>query len=85
MYAQRHPPVQADIDPEKKTIVVLGSGWASTSFLKDIDTDDYNVVCMTLVLLFFVDLSKVFDKRLLSLLATTSCLHLCYLQQPLVQ
>lgn len=44
MYAQRHPPVQADVDPEKKTIVVLGSGWASTSFLKDIDTDEYNVV-----------------------------------------
>lgn len=47
MYAQRHPPVQADIDPEKKTIVVLGSGWASTSFLKDIDTDDYNVVVVS--------------------------------------
>jgi NADH:ubiquinone reductase (non-electrogenic) len=44
MYVQRNPPVQADIDPEKKTIVVLGSGWASTSFLKDIDTEDYNVV-----------------------------------------
>lgn len=44
MYVQRHPPVQADVDPEKKTIVVLGSGWASTSFLKDIDTDYYNVV-----------------------------------------
>lgn len=44
MYVQRHPQVQADIDPEKKTIVILGSGWASTSFLKDIDTDHYNVV-----------------------------------------
>lgn len=44
MYVQRHPPQQADIDPEKKTIVILGSGWASTSFLKDIDTDHYNVV-----------------------------------------
>ncbi|KAG1077570.1 hypothetical protein G6F42_024756 [Rhizopus arrhizus] len=44
MYMQRHPSTQADVDPEKKTIVVLGSGWASTSFLKDIDTDHYNVV-----------------------------------------
>lgn len=44
MYVQRHPLVQAEIDPEKKTIVILGSGWASTSFLKDIDTDHYNVV-----------------------------------------
>lgn len=85
MYAQRHPPVQADIDPEKKTIVVLGSGWASTSFLKDIDTDDYNVVRTTLNILFFIDLSEVFEKRLLSLLVITSCLHLSYLQQPSVQ
>lgn len=44
MYVQRHPLVQAETDPEKKTIVILGSGWASTSFLKDIDTDHYNVV-----------------------------------------
>ncbi|KAL7333175.1 NADH:ubiquinone oxidoreductase [Mucor circinelloides] len=47
MYMQRHPSAQADIDPEKKTIVVLGSGWASTSFLKDIDTDHYNVVVVS--------------------------------------
>lgn len=44
MYVQRHPHVQDEVDPEKKTIVILGSGWASTSFLKDIDTDNYNVV-----------------------------------------
>lgn len=44
MYVQRHPHVQEEVSSEKKTIVILGSGWASTSFLKDIDTDDYNVV-----------------------------------------
>ncbi|KAI9248977.1 hypothetical protein EDC94DRAFT_624556 [Helicostylum pulchrum] len=47
MYVQRHPLVQAETDPEKKTIVILGSGWASTSFLKDIDTDHYNVVVVS--------------------------------------
>ncbi|KAI7896490.1 uncharacterized protein EV154DRAFT_456265 [Mucor mucedo] len=47
MYVQRHPHVQNEMDPEKKTIVILGSGWASTSFLKDIDTDDYNVVVVS--------------------------------------
>ncbi|KAI8091824.1 hypothetical protein BDF21DRAFT_449193 [Thamnidium elegans] len=47
MYVQRHPLVQAEADPEKKTIVILGSGWASTSFLKDIDTDHYNVVVVS--------------------------------------
>ncbi|KAG0179957.1 NADH:ubiquinone oxidoreductase [Apophysomyces sp. BC1021] len=47
MWEHRHPPVQAEIDPTKKTIVVLGSGWASTSFLKDIDTDQYNVVVVS--------------------------------------
>jgi NADH:ubiquinone reductase (non-electrogenic) len=44
MYVQRHPQDQLPYDPEKKTIVILGSGWASTSLLKDIDTDHYNVV-----------------------------------------
>lgn len=44
MYYWRHPRVQAPMDPDKKTIVVLGSGWASTSFLKDIDTKYYNLV-----------------------------------------
>ncbi|EIE84759.1 hypothetical protein RO3G_09469 [Rhizopus delemar RA 99-880] len=34
-------------DPNKKTIVVLGSGWASTSFLKAIDTNLYNVVVVS--------------------------------------
>ncbi|KAI8071388.1 hypothetical protein BC940DRAFT_167943 [Gongronella butleri] len=47
MYEFRHPAVQADHDPSKKTIVVLGSGWASTSFLKAIDTDEYNVVMVS--------------------------------------
>ncbi|KAI8096492.1 uncharacterized protein BX664DRAFT_324125 [Halteromyces radiatus] len=47
MYEHRHPPVQSDMDPTKKTIVVLGSGWASTSFLKAIDTDEYNVVVVS--------------------------------------
>jgi NADH:ubiquinone reductase (non-electrogenic) len=30
----RHPGEQHDFDPEKKTIVVLGSGWGATSMLK---------------------------------------------------
>lgn len=48
MYYWRHPRVQAPMDPDKKTIVVLGSGWASTSFLKDIDTKYYNLVKNTI-------------------------------------
>lgn len=31
-------------DPEKKTLVVLGSGWGATSLLSTLDTTDYNVV-----------------------------------------
>ncbi|RUS35221.1 hypothetical protein BC938DRAFT_474072 [Jimgerdemannia flammicorona] len=46
IYTARHPLAQAAFDPEKKTIVILGSGWASTAFLKDIDTVNYNVVCI---------------------------------------
>ena len=40
----RHPGAQLPFDPEKKTIVVLGSGWGATSLLKTLDTADYNVV-----------------------------------------
>ncbi|KAI8388845.1 uncharacterized protein BYT42DRAFT_611843 [Radiomyces spectabilis] len=47
MWEHRHPTTQDEIDPAKKTIVVLGSGWASTSFLKAIDTDQYNVVVVS--------------------------------------
>ena len=40
----RHPGTQLPYDPSKKTVVVLGSGWGATSFLKTIDTTEYNVV-----------------------------------------
>ncbi|KAI8973200.1 hypothetical protein BDF20DRAFT_906916 [Mycotypha africana] len=48
MYYHRHPtenPIPAD--PNKKTVVILGSGWASTSLLKSIDTNLYNVVIVS--------------------------------------
>ncbi|KAG2172711.1 hypothetical protein INT43_000058 [Umbelopsis isabellina] len=47
LWDARNPPFQAPFDPEKKTIVILGSGWASTSLLKSIDTDLYNVVVVS--------------------------------------
>ncbi|GAN07750.1 NDE2 mitochondrial exteRNAl NADH dehydrogenase [Mucor ambiguus] len=48
MYYHRHPTEYPNpADPKKKTVVVLGSGWASTSFLKSIDTDLYNVVVVS--------------------------------------
>ena len=31
----------------KKTLVILGSGWGSTSLLKDLDTDAYNVIVVS--------------------------------------
>lgn len=46
-YQWSHPPDQLPYDPEKKTIVVLGSGWGATSFLKEIDTTHYNVVVIS--------------------------------------
>lgn len=42
----RHPGTQLPYDPEKKTIVILGSGWGATSLLKTLDTSEYNVVSM---------------------------------------
>lgn len=48
MYYHRHPTEYPNpTDPKKKTVVILGSGWASTSFLKSIDTDLYNVVVVS--------------------------------------
>ncbi|KAI8889825.1 FAD/NAD(P)-binding domain-containing protein [Backusella circina FSU 941] len=47
MYMHLHPQAQRPLDPNKKTVVILGSGWASTSLLKAIDTDLYNVVVVS--------------------------------------
>ncbi|KZT54244.1 NADH dehydrogenase [Calocera cornea HHB12733] len=43
----RHPGQQAAHDPAKKTVVVLGSGWAATSLLKKLDTEYFNVVVIS--------------------------------------
>jgi len=43
-HQERTPGLQLPHDPTKKTLVVLGSGWGATSFLKKLDTTDYNVV-----------------------------------------
>lgn len=44
---QHYPPTQLSLDPSKKTILVLGSGWGSTSFLQSIDTQSFNVVVVS--------------------------------------
>ncbi|KDQ51852.1 hypothetical protein JAAARDRAFT_40677 [Jaapia argillacea MUCL 33604] len=49
-YYSKHelnPGPQLDFDPEKKTLVILGSGWGATSILKGLDTEDYNVVVIS--------------------------------------
>lgn len=40
----KNPGEQLPFDENKKTVVVLGSGWGATSFLRSLDTEDYNVV-----------------------------------------
>lgn len=49
-HKERHPGPQLPFDPEKKTVVVLGSGWGATSLLKHLDTEDYNTVRLASVL-----------------------------------
>jgi len=44
IYVNRHPPPQLPMDPSKKNLVVLGSGWGASSFIKKLDTENYNVV-----------------------------------------
>jgi NADH:ubiquinone reductase (non-electrogenic) len=43
----RHPGSQLPHDPSKKNVVVVGSGWASTAFLKNLDTAEYNVTVIS--------------------------------------
>ncbi|KAH9975270.1 FAD/NAD-P-binding domain-containing protein [Lactifluus volemus] len=43
----RNPGPQLPFDPSKKNVVVVGSGWASTAFLKSLDTSDYNVTVIS--------------------------------------
>ncbi|GFZ48217.1 NADH:ubiquinone reductase (non-electrogenic) [Saitozyma sp. JCM 24511] len=45
--AASHPPDQLEADSTKPTLVVLGSGWGATSFLKNLDTEEYNVVVVS--------------------------------------
>lgn len=47
VYSKRHPGPQLDFDPSLETVVVLGSGWGATSFLQDLDTLNYNVICVS--------------------------------------
>ncbi|KAL4888708.1 hypothetical protein BDV59DRAFT_196208 [Aspergillus ambiguus] len=47
IYDQRHPLEQFEPDPNKKTLVILGTGWGSVSLLKKIDTENYNVVVIS--------------------------------------
>ncbi|KAI9098865.1 pyridine nucleotide-disulfide oxidoreductase-domain-containing protein [Phlyctochytrium arcticum] len=47
VYAARHPPKQFEWDHTKKTIAILGSGWAATSILQGLDTENYNVVVVS--------------------------------------
>ncbi|KAK6442047.1 NADH:ubiquinone oxidoreductase [Oleoguttula sp. CCFEE 5521] len=47
IYLNRHPGEQAEPDPTKKTLVVLGTGWGSVSLLKKLDTENYNVVVIS--------------------------------------
>ncbi|KAJ2510452.1 NADH:ubiquinone oxidoreductase, partial [Coemansia sp. RSA 1939] len=47
MYQNRNPSEQLPFDPSKKTLVLLGTGWGSTTALKNIDTDNFNVVVVS--------------------------------------
>ncbi|KAI8956498.1 FAD/NAD(P)-binding domain-containing protein [Daldinia sp. FL1419] len=46
-YLDRHPEEQSVPDPQKKTLVILGTGWGSVALLKKLDTANYNVVVIS--------------------------------------
>ncbi|EMR09859.1 hypothetical protein PNEG_02040 [Pneumocystis murina B123] len=47
IYELRYPIPFVELDPNKKTIVILGSGWGSISLLKNIKSDDYNIIVVS--------------------------------------
>lgn len=47
IYHLNNPREQLQPDPSKKTLVILGTGWGSTSLLKEIDSLNYNVVVIS--------------------------------------
>ncbi|KAK6193145.1 hypothetical protein LQW54_012747 [Pestalotiopsis sp. IQ-011] len=46
-FQARHPDDQFVPDPNKKTLVILGTGWGSVALLKKLDTENYNVVVVS--------------------------------------
>ena len=34
-------------DPQKETLAILGSGWGAVSFLKNVDSSNYNIVLVS--------------------------------------
>ncbi|KAI0023238.1 hypothetical protein F4780DRAFT_103187 [Xylariomycetidae sp. FL0641] len=46
-YLDRFPDEQFVPDPQKKTLVILGTGWGSVALLKKLDTANYNVVVVS--------------------------------------
>ncbi|KAI9501849.1 hypothetical protein BX070DRAFT_227433 [Coemansia spiralis] len=47
MYRNRNPAEQLPFDPTKKTLVLLGTGWGSTTVLKNLNTENFNVVVVS--------------------------------------
>ena len=74
---EKHPGPQLPFDPEKKTVVVLGSGWGATSLLSTIDTTDYNVVRDFRTFLYYL-LSHSHPSRSLSVQKTSFYSRLYY-------
>ncbi|ODV88775.1 hypothetical protein CANCADRAFT_128582 [Tortispora caseinolytica NRRL Y-17796] len=47
IYVDSHPAEQVAPGPDKKTLVILGTGWGSVSLLKRIDSTLYNVIVIS--------------------------------------
>lgn len=47
IYQERHPADQAEPDPSRKTLVILGTGWGSVSLIKNLDVENYNVIVIS--------------------------------------
>ncbi|RKP22733.1 hypothetical protein SYNPS1DRAFT_25409, partial [Syncephalis pseudoplumigaleata] len=47
IYNEQHPFEQPSPGDDKKTLVILGTGWGATSLLKSLKTENYNVIVVS--------------------------------------
>lgn len=46
-YSINYPPTQLPHDPDKKSLVILGTGWGGVTLIENLKSEDYNVTVVS--------------------------------------